>query len=452
MMESLTIKEFLALLIRRSRGICITALVFALLVGGLQGLRLQGNSMVTDDVPLDEAEQFTLERTQKLAEDKVSALETYIENAPLMQIDPFQEYVTTVLIHVIPVAGSQTVAANDVVFSDVNVCAAWLGGSDMQQLAAGSSFAHVDNAYLQELVSSTPLSDHILSLTVIGASQEQSEELAAILYQGLKKQFDGKNTDQPVVGRILSSATQIRTALGYVVYQNSEAYSQRKDNLSTFEKQVYTYKNLSSAKAELSQAILNGKQAELALPHDAPDNSAIKSCVKYGVLGFVLGLVLACAWVLVQGVFSGRVETPAQLAAAGSAPYLGTLQMPKRASMRISAALSGETLWADTSTAAFYLTERIAALPNAKEGVLILSSASEPVGTLSALTSALQEKGCRTYVASNAVSDPGAFPLLKQSGIVLLAECRGCARAELLCAEQSLLAALSRKVDGVLFV
>ena len=434
MMESLTIKEFLALLIRRSRGICITALVFALLVGGLQSMRLQGSSMVTDDVLLDEAEQFTLERTQKLAEDKVSALETYIENAPLMQIDPFHESITTMLIAVAPAADSQIVAAGETILADINVCQVWLQETDLHQLAEGSPFAQVDNAYLQELVDISPVSNRVLKISVIGVSAEESEEFASILYQGLKNQFSGKAAAQPVVGDILSVSTQTRV--------NPELSKQQES----------IYEELSSAQKELSAAIQDGKQAELALPHDAPDNSGIKSCVKYGILGFVLGLVLACAWVLVQGVFSGRVETPAQLAAAGSAPYLGTLHMPKRASMRISAALSGETLWAETSTAASYLTERIAALPNAKEGVLILSSASEPAGMLTALTSALQEKGCKTYVAANAVSDPGAFPLLKQSGIVLLAECRGCARAELLCAEQSLLAALSRKVDGVLFI
>lgn len=438
MAETMNMKELFALLVRRCRAVLLTALIFAVLLGGVQAFRTSRSNSDESDVSAEEqiasqyADLAALKQQLTTTKAKVASLQEYVVQAPLMEIDPYRVYTTTMLIGLTPAENAPGASASQE-YSDGAVCAAWLAGTDIQKLAADTSFAEIGNLYLQDLFSAKPLSSGVLSLRTYGTSQERAEELADMLYQGLHRQFSGESSSTPTVNAVLSSATLCET------------------NTEIADKQDKIFKELTTAKESLTTLISKVQSQESALPHGDETPSPVKSGVKYAVLGFAVGIILACLWILVKAMFSGRIETAGQLETMGGAPYWGTLAVAKRKSDRWADAILGETLWADRNAAAAHLADRVAACDSASAGIAIISSLSDQPEELDDFVAALKDRGYSVSVIMNVASDPAAFACLKKDGLILLAERRGMTRMERLKAVHKLMHSFSRKANGTFF-
>ena len=438
MAETMNMKELFALLVRRCRAVLLTALIFAVLLGGVQAFRTSRSNSDESDVSAEEqiasqyADLAALKQQLTTTKAKVASLQEYVVQAPLMEIDPYRVYTTTMLIGLTPAENAPGASASQE-YSDGAVCAAWLVGTDIQKLAADTSFAEIGNLYLQDLFSAKPLSGGVLSLRTYGTSQERAEELADMLYQGLHRQFSGESSSTPTVNAVLSSATLCET------------------NTEIADKQDKIFKELITAKESLTTLISKVQSQESALPHGDETPSPVKSGVKYAVLGFAVGIILACLWILVKAMFSGRIETAGQLETMGGAPYWGTLAVAKRKSDRWADAILGETLWADRNAAAAHLADRVAACDSASAGIAIISSLSDQPEELDDFVAALKDRDYSVSVIMNVASDPAAFACLKKNGLILLAERRGMTRMERLKAVNKLMHSFSRKANGTFF-
>lgn len=438
MAETMNMKELFALLVRRCRAVLLTALIFAVLLGGVQAFRTSRSNSDESDVSAEEkiasqyADLAALKQQMTTTKAKVASLQEYTTHAPLMEIDPYRVYTTTMLIGLTPAENAPGASASQE-YSDGAVCAAWLAGTDIQKLAADTSFAEIGNLYLQDLFSAKPLSGGVLSLRTYGTSQERAEELADMLYQGLHRQFSGESSSIPTVNAVLSSATLCET------------------NTEIADKQDKIFKELTTAKESLTALTSKVQSQESALPHGDETPSPVKSGVKYAVLGFAVGIILACLWILVKAMFSGRIETAGQLEAMGGAPYWGTLAVAKRKSDRWADAILGETLWADRNAAAAHLADRVAACDSASAGIAIISSLSDQPEELDDFVAALKDRDYSVSVIMNVASDPAAFACLKKNGLILLAERRGMTRMERLKAVDKLMHSFSRKANGTFF-
>lgn len=438
MAETMNMKELFALLVRRCRAVLLTALIFAVLLGGVQAFRTSRSNSDESDVSAEEqiasqyADLAALKQQLTTTKAKVASLQEYVVQAPLMEIDPYRVYTTTMLIGLTPAENAPGASASQE-YSDGAVCAAWLAGTDIQKLAADTSFAEIGNLYLQDLFSAKPLSGGVLSLRTYGTSQERAEELADMLYQGLHRQFSGESSSMPTVNAVLSSATLCET------------------NTEIADKQDKIFKELTTAKESLTTLTSKVQSQESALPHDDETPSPVKSGVKYAVLGFAVGIILACLWILVKAMFSGRIETAGQLETMGGAPYWGTLAVAKRKSDRWADAILGETLWADRNAAAAHLADRVAACDSASAGIAIISSLSDQPEELDDFVAALKDRDYSVSVIMNVASDPAAFACLKKNGLILLAERRGMTRMERLKAVDKLMHSFSRKANGTFF-
>lgn len=438
MAETMNMKELFALLVRRCRAVLLTALIFAVLLGGVQAFRTSRSNSDESDVSAEEqiasqyADLAALKQQLTTTKAKVASLQEYVVQAPLMEIDPYRVYTTTMLIGLTPAENAPGASASQE-YSDGAVCAAWLAGTDIQKLAADTSFAEIGNLYLQDLFSAKPLSGGVLSLRTYGTSQERAEELADMLYQGLHRQFSGESSSTPTVNAVLSSATLCET------------------NTEIADKQDKIFKELTTAKESLTTLTSKVQSQESALPHGDETPSPVKSGVKYAVLGFAVGIILACLWILVKAMFSGRIETAGQLETMGGAPYWGTLAVAKRKSDRWADAILGETLWADRNAAAAHLADRVAACDSASAGIAIISSLSDQPEELDDFVAALKDRDYSVSVIMNVASDPAAFACLKKNGLILLAERRGMTRMERLKAVNKLMHSFSRKANGTFF-
>ena len=438
MAETMNMKELFALLVRRCRAVLLTALIFAVLLGGVQAFRTSRSNSDESDVSAEEqiasqyADLAALKQQLTTTKAKVASLQEYVVQAPLMEIDPYRVYTTTMLIGLTPAENAPGASASQE-YSDGAVCAAWLVGTDIQKLAADTSFAEIGNLYLQDLFSAKPLSGGVLSLRTYGTSQERAEELADMLYQGLHRQFSGESSSTPTINAVLSSATLCET------------------NTEIADKQDKIFKELTTAKESLTTLTSKVQSQESALPHGDETPSPVKSGVKYAVLGFAVGIILACLWILVKAMFSGRIETAGQLETMGGAPYWGTLAVAKRKSDRWADAILGETLWADRNAAAAHLADRVAACDSASAGIAIISSLSDQPEELDDFVAALKDRDYSVSVIMNVASDPAAFACLKKNGLILLAERRGMTRMERLKAVDKLMHSFSRKANGTFF-
>lgn len=438
MAETMNMKELFALLVRRCRAVLLTALIFAVLLGGVQAFRTSRSNSDESDVSAEEqiasqyADLAALKQQLTTTKAKVASLQEYTTHAPLMEIDPYRVYTTTMLIGLTPAENAPGASASQE-YSDGAVCAAWLAGTDIQKLAADTSFAEIGNLYLQDLFSAKPLSGGVLSLRTYGTSQERAEELADMLYQGLHRQFSGESSSIPTVNAVLSSATLCET------------------NTEIADKQDKIFKELTTAKESLTTLTSKVQSQESALPHDDETPSPVKSGVKYAVLGFAVGIILACLWILVKALFSGRIETAGQLEAMSGAPYWGTLAVAKRKSDRWADSILGETLWADRKAAAAHLADRVAACDSASAGITIISSLSDQPEELDDFVAALRDRDYSVSVIMNVATDPTAFACLKKEGLILLAERRGMTRMERLKAVDKLMHSFSRKANGTFF-
>lgn len=438
MAETMNMKELFALLVRRCRAVLLTALIFAVLLGGVQAFRTSRSNSDESDVSAEEkiasqyADLAALKQQLTTTKAKVASLQEYTTHAPLMEIDPYRVYTTTMLIGLTPAENAPGASASQE-YSDGAVCAAWLAGTDIQKLAADTSFAEIGNLYLQDLFSAKPLSGGVLSLRTYGTSQERAEELADMLYQGLHRQFSGESSSTPTVNAVLSSATLCET------------------NTEIADRQDKIFKELTTAKESLTTLTSKVQSQESALPHGDETPSPVKSGVKYAVLGFAVGIILACLWILVKAMFSGRIETAGQLETMGGAPYWGTLAVAKRKSDRWADAILGETLWADRNAAAAHLADRVAACDSASAGIAIISSLSDQPEELDDFVAALKDRDYSVSVIMNVASDPAAFACLKKDGLILLAERRGMTRMERLKAVDKLMHSFSRKANGTFF-
>lgn len=438
MAETMNMKELFALLVRRCRAVLLTALIFAVLLGGVQAFRTSRSNSDESDVSAEEqiasqyADLAALKQQLTTTKAKVASLQEYTTHAPLMEIDPYRVYTTTMLIGLTPAENAPGASASQE-YSDGAVCAAWLAGTDIQKLAADTSFAEIGNLYLQDLFSAKPLSGGVLSLRTYGTSQERAEELADMLYQGLHRQFSGESSSTPTVNAVLSSATLCET------------------NTEIADKQDKIFKELTTAKESLTTLTSKVQSQESALPHGDETPSPVKSGVKYAVLGFAVGIILACLWILVKALFSGRIETAGQLEAMSGAPYWGTLAVAKRKSDRWADSILGETLWADRKAAAAHLADRVAACDSASAGITIISSLSDQPEELDDFVAALRDRDYSVSVIMNVATDPTAFACLKKEGLILLAERRGMTRMERLKAVDKLMHSFSRKANGTFF-
>ena len=108
MKDSVTLKELAAIAVRRGKQILLFAFVFALLLAGLQAIRLFSSSRDADngvdqlDVQYQEKlaaytqQKLDLEHQLRQLQQKMESQQEYSEKSLLMKIDPYNKAVTTV--------------------------------------------------------------------------------------------------------------------------------------------------------------------------------------------------------------------------------------------------------------------------------------------------------------------------------------------------------------------
>lgn len=424
-----SLSELLAAMIRAWKGICAALLVFALLLGGYQTYRQISRARAPENSPekIEERYQTALEEYEINKEDlqrsldnqekSLASKEEYLENSILLQIDPYDKYVTNIVFTFTDIDESAQL------FRYPNTAADYLPkkirsqylelwkSMDLSKDIGLSKYAGIQSKYLSEIVSVSSLDGELVSIEAAGPAPSETEELADAVYNYFE-------AHREVISK---SSAQHNFTLVNKTTKNiiDDALNTKRESLET-------------EIENLRKDIEDTKESLEALKEPQPDETysitaIVKSVVKYVILGAAIGIFLGCAFVCCKWLFTGRVSNSFQLERVANAPFLGSLCIPSTWAARLSATVMGERTWRDRDQAMAYIREQIKANHSTDNKLLLFSTLPEKLAgaNMDELKTILSEDGYAVSTVMDIVHNPLAVEAVHTSTAVVFAEMAG---------------------------
>lgn len=429
MKEPISIKEILAIVIRRGKAVMLTALVLAAALGGLQGVK----TLKQVKAPTNTAEQVAQRneaaraesdaQTEMLkdyietAEHRVKKAREYLAESPLMKLDPYDKYESHVVLSVTSLNEEEYVRAyQDTLGTPVDYVVAkilqqyemYWNKLDLKELLTGTVYENVEEKYIRELVSVVRSQGSTL---VINASADTAEN-AAVLCGAVAKAIQAAR-DTMVEATFTHELVWISEGTKQVV-----DYELDRSQIIAMEKYDQYMLELEQYKTDLKKVQKPTVETLVTM------GDALKDAVIWAVLGGVVGFVLACGTVWMVYIVRDDVESSRQAEAILGVPYLGCAAGKKGFLDRISDRFVGERYWDDADMAAEYIVENLISRLPEKANVAVLSTVAvqEDAVQLPKVLEAMKARGCQVRFAAKAEQNPAAIAALRESRYVVLAE------------------------------
>lgn len=309
---------------------------------------------------------------------------------------------------------------------------------DLQTSLSYSLQADMEDKYLREIITLTRSDGGCLTLTVSGISEAETSRLAEAAYDcliGLQSRISE--------GSYLHSFALLNDVTKVSVDNNLE--NTQTENL----KKIRTY---TDNIADLSKQL---EELEEPKRETAPGPlKIVLSCVKYAVLGAVIGCLLALMCAMVSYLFRCRPETSRQIEEGLSIPFLGSVAKSGGFWDRMANRILSERLWADEDQALAYISASAATLLPVSEcrDVLLISTLPLKAEEVGAVIKALENQNRTVRFVGGALRNPEAAEALKACGCVVLAERPGVTRWDDAIELTALSKNLERSVGGFVTV
>lgn len=311
------LKDLLFAALHRWRAVLVTALIAAVLLGGIKCIshRRDASGTETDAQYQAALEQYALNAevlTTKveILQERLESQQNYLENSMFMSLNPYEFYAATLSLHVdtgyqiIPSQTYQTVDKTAAVLAAYE--ASFLGENVVQQLA---DTVNTQPQFIQELVTctATPSSGAII-VTVSCVTNDNAKavlEVLAAQVDALHESISGSVVEHTV--SILDQSVTRKVDLTLATKQ-----SEVTDRLNTLQK------SLTEAEQQLN--------ALVAPVSGASDNSSLgKTVVIFAVLGGILGAFLCVCVIWVMHITSNKVYSARTLRDRTGVKVLGCL-------------------------------------------------------------------------------------------------------------------------------
>jgi len=429
MKEPISIKEILAIVIRHGKTVILTALVLAIALGGLQGMKV----MKTVNAPENAPEAVALRNEEAAAESelqtavlndyiatakhRIEKTKEYLDEAPLMKLDPYNKFESHVVLSIAALDESEYVRAyQDTLGTPVDYVVAkilqqyelYWNKLDLNELLKGHPYEGTEESYLRELVSVARSQGSTLVITASADSAENASDLC-----------------QRIADAILAlQPTIVEATFTHELVQISEATKQVVD-YELDRNQIKTMEKLDAYLLELED--YEKKMDKIAKPEKESvltASDAVKAAVKWAVLGGVAGFVLACGCVWLVYIVRDGVETSRQAEAILDAPYFGSAAGRKGFFHRAADRFVGERVWSDRDMAAAYIAENARTHLSAPASVAVLSTVKvqETDDAIQLILETLKNQGHTVRFAGCAEQNPAAVAALRESEYVVMAE------------------------------
>lgn len=419
------IRDLLFAVLYQWKKILVAALALAVLLGGYVGI--SGYATVSDPKALDETleeyrdelekyetEKTYLEQTIESTERNMLAQKEYMEESVLMRLNPYDFYEATMELYIdtdYQIMPDKTYQDPDVTGTILRAYQSTLGG--VQVMEEIGETVGLDQLYLKELVKistgASGTSDHLITIAVRFSEKEKAQEILALL-EGQLEEIQSRITDS--IGR-------------HTVSVISKECSQRVDiSLGNTQKaEMDRLNSLVSSLESAQKALQNLKKPEENV-HSG--SGVLKSAVKYGILGAVLGAFLVAVAACVAHVAGKKVYSRRTLENRASVAVIGVLADPgKKDTNPIDRRIRQLEGRASESVDADRLVT--AAVRNHCGGVnKLLITGDAGAETCRALAEKLDMKEITLIPCGSLLKDPDAVEALPECDGVLLAEKRGC--------------------------
>ena len=446
MKEPISIKEILAIVIRKGVAVIAVTLAFAILLGGLQGLKTFKASRQSSNT----AEAVALRNEEKLSEyeaqagvvnsqianmqHKIDMQQQYNEESLLMQLDPYSKYESHVAMAITELEENafqqfyklQTTPVDYIVSKILQQYVVYWNNLDLAERLQGTAFEGVPEKFVREIVSVSKGDGGTLYIKASAATEAD----AAVLCQRVEEAIlDSYNT--------ICDATY---AHGLTVISSG---TKQMVDYDLDKKQITNQENL-----DLEKLKKPGVESVIT------KTDVLKTAIKWAVIGGIVGFVMACGCVWLLYIVKDGVETSAQASAILAAPYFGSAAGKKGLFDRFADWFVGERSWKDKDQAIAYITENLKSHLSAGDAVALVSSgaAKEDDACIAAVVKSMQDQGYTVRFADEAGRNPAAIAAVRESEYVILAERLGkTSRGAMICV-QELAQQLDAKILGFITI
>lgn len=427
MREPISLKEILAVLIRKGTFLVVLAVIFGILLGSYQFVQQLEMAGLPENTPqqIENRYQEAMELWQQEKDDLQTRLEhakarlaqqqDYCENSILMDVNPYD---TAKCVMILSVTGLEVPAeqgtdstedrkAKMVTKIQEQYMLYW-NFADLETELANHGYDRIQEKYHRESVRIEISSGGTLSIISLGKDAQTATKLAQTVYacmQTLKPQVEA--------GAYPHELTLLHTNTKMVVSMEIERAQDNAKNLRrTYAEEV---EELQEQLAELEQP---EKEAGYGF------GQILKNTFLWIILGGIAGVFLGCLWLLVRLMTHNRAESSRQLEKLLQLPFLGSVARRGNIFGRIACTLLNERTWKDPKQASAYVAENLKALPTDKKALVILTTLPEEAlgKTLKAAQTAAGEAFEQVLVVSDAEHNPMTARALSQCGCALLAE------------------------------
>lgn len=405
MKDTVTLREFIAILVRRGKLLIALAAIFAIVLGTWKVVDLRANDIKGSPEQIEERYQLALERYER--EKRTLELERQLfinqkqhaSESLLLKLDPYQKAVTTMRIFL----DADELSLPEIARAQSLYLAYW-NRADLQEALQHSS----QTSYLREVLFLNGEDGGVLVLTAWGKTTEDAEQLADAAYayiQMLQKEVAKVSGEHALYLAGKGTTVEADPALAKTIFEELERSRGHEEYLKTVETA------LNKLAEPVREVPMTGKQL-------------LAPVIKYAMLGSVLGLLLGVAWVLFGYLFRNRLEVSRQLTEGFSIPCLGAVARRKGIFGRAADRILNEQTWQDEQKALAYLEER--ARTCLKDGCRVVLLTSLPGGetepAMQKIGKALENNGYQVSVASDCEHCAEAISAIREADCVVLAE------------------------------
>ena len=454
MKEPISIKEILAMIIRRGKAILCVALIGAVLGGiyqysqGVKESKLPEYSAEAIEQNYAQAmEAYQIQKQQ--LETEINSLDAYLNGVqqrialtPAMQINSgFAP--TCVLSFSIGINSADTnleyyTYTEERIEKIAQHYCEYFNQVFLQTELLNHPYVGFEESVLRELISFSYLGGGLIEISVCGLNNED----AAIFADA-----------------ILDLLLAYKPTVDWAV-QTHDVYVISKINKIAYNSQLQETQNKWIGERENTSVMLNEKIVvlnNLAEPQreSGYDFSPVyKKAVIFAVVGAVLFAIMACAWILAVYIICDGLESSSQFVAVLGVPFLANTAGKQKQFVRWANALIGERYWADSASAAMYA---VACLQNdipdgAEIALLSTISASEEETGVKSFVLAMSDAGYHVTVVSSSLVDPAAVRLLRECDKVVMAERVGKSTRKQLVDMKNVIEQMDGKLFGFILV
>lgn len=431
MRDTVTLKELLAIGVRRGKRILALGLLFAVLLGIVQAYRQVQAYGSEENTPeqiamrYEEAmaqyntEKETLETQLNVIQRKLENQQMYADSSLWLQLDPYNMYVTTISMAITDVAPEaiqgQTILVETVpefrISKIQNQYLVYWDCSDLETALVNHPYEGASDQYLRELLLFSGKDGGLLKLQAYGDSEESSKALADAALAFLESsQSSISDVSYEHTLTMLSEATK------EIVY--GELADEQKNHLTEMQENEKLLEELNQQLMELTEPVRESGYTAYSMA---------TSTIKWMVMGFVIGAIIGFAWALIAYLFSNRVETSRQMERGLNIPFLGAVPKKQDCWNDWADRMLGERIWKNQEQAMDYLAGNANAYHMDHNSVALLSTLqlSEGDPEIAAVMKTFKEQGFAAIFAGNVERNPQAVAAVKKSDCVVLVECCG---------------------------